>query len=98
MADPEILPEAMEDIQQAYDWYEERESGLGEKFIRCLDDCLLSIRRIPMGYAKVYRNYRRAVVRRFPYVVFYKALKKKVIVYSVFHCSQNPDKWRKRLS
>jgi plasmid stabilization system protein ParE len=48
-------------------------------------------------YRVVHESYRRAVVRRFPYVVFYEHLDNTIIVYSVFHCSQDPKKWRSRL-
>ena len=98
MAEIELLPEAIHDASAAYHWYEGRATGLGDEFMRCLEDCLLSIRRMPLGFQKVKGKYRRALVRRFPYAVFYAASKKKVVVYSVFHCSQNPSKWRERLT
>ena len=47
-------------------------------------------------YSTVYENYRRAIVRRFPYVIFYEVVDRTVMVYAVFHCSQDPDKWRSR--
>lgn len=48
-------------------------------------------------YQTVHESYRRAVVRRFPYVIFYEDLDQKIIIYSVFHSAQNPQKWRRRL-
>ena len=42
-----------------------------------------------------YENYRRGLVRRFPYAVFYEYTT--VTVYGIFHTSRNPDKWRQRL-
>jgi len=35
-----ILPEAEQDAAQAYFWYEEQESGLGEEFLGCVDACI----------------------------------------------------------
>jgi plasmid stabilization system protein ParE len=92
-----ILPEAELDVAQAYIWYEKNESGLGEEFLRCVDACVQFIRRNPEMYQVAHENYRRAVVRRFPYVIFYEYSDTTVIVYAVFHCSQNPTKWRGRL-
>ena len=43
-------------------------------------------------------HYRRALVRRFPYAVFYEYVKGTVVIYGVFHTSRDPDKWRLRLS
>jgi plasmid stabilization system protein ParE len=92
-----ILPEAEQDANQAYRWYEEQESGLGEEFFRCIDARINSIQRNPTIYPIVYKSYRRGVVRRFPYVVFYEYLDNTIVVYAVFHCSQDPKKWRSRL-
>ncbi|NES23247.1 MAG: type II toxin-antitoxin system RelE/ParE family toxin [Symploca sp. SIO3E6] len=75
-----ILPEAEQDVAQAYIWYEERELGLGEEFLRCVDACIQLIRRNPQTYQVVYQSYRRAVVRRFPYVVFYEPSDTTIIV------------------
>ncbi|WP_442948069.1 type II toxin-antitoxin system RelE/ParE family toxin [Nostoc sp.] len=44
-----------------------------------------------------HETYRRATVRRFPYVVFYEFNEQEIIIYAVFHCSQDPEKWRSRL-
>ncbi|QZZ23555.1 type II toxin-antitoxin system RelE/ParE family toxin [Leptothermofonsia sichuanensis E412] len=92
-----ILPEAEQDVAQAYTWYEEQEFGLGEEFLRCVDACIQFIRRNPEMYRVTHESYRRAVVRRFPYVVFYEHSDTIVTVYAVFHCSQDPKKWRSRL-
>lgn len=35
-----ILREAEQDAQDAYAWYEQQESGLGEEFLRCVDACI----------------------------------------------------------
>ena len=48
-------------------------------------------------HAKVHEEYRRALVRRFPYAVFYEVTDATVTVYCIFHTSREPEKWRKRL-
>ena len=92
-----IAPEAAQDIDEAYGWYEGRRSGLGEEFLSCVDACIQAICRRPEMHAKVHKEYRRALVRRFPYVVFYEYVAGTVTVYCVFHTSRNPQKWRQRL-
>jgi plasmid stabilization system protein ParE len=92
-----ILPEAATDVDQAYDWYERRRVGLGEDFLTSLDACIQAICRNPEMHAKVHDEYRRGLVRRFPYAVFYEHLDGAVTVYCVFHTSRDPDKWRGRL-
>jgi hypothetical protein len=48
-------------------------------------------------YQAVYKSYRKAGVRRFPYAVIYEETEAEVIVYAVFDCRQSPKKWRERL-
>ena len=55
------------------------------------------IRRHPETHPIVHDTYRRALIRRFPYGVFYGCEEETVIVYAVFHTSRNPEKWRQRL-
>ena len=96
-ADLVLAPEAAQDIDEAYRWYEERRFGLGEEFLSCVDACIQAICRMPELHAKVHKDYRRALVRRFPYAVFYEHVADTVTVYSVFHTSRSPKKWRERL-
>jgi len=97
-ADVIYAPEAEQDISDAYAWYEERSPGLGEDFLRAVDACISAIARSPRAHQIVFKTYRRGVLRRFPYVVFYEEAGSTVTIYCVFHTSQNPAKWRERLS
>jgi plasmid stabilization system protein ParE len=92
-----IAPEAGQDIADAYGWYEGRRAGLGEEFLSCVDACIQAICRTPEMHAPIHENYRRGLVRRFPYAVFYEYAADTVTVYCVLHTSQDPDKWRQRL-
>ena len=87
-----VAPEAERDITEAYLWYEDRRTGLGEEFVRAVDACLESIRRQPEIYPVVHEAYRRALTRRFPYAVFYEYEGSIVTIYA-----RDPDKWHRRL-
>ncbi len=67
-----LTSEADQDIAEAYWWYENQRLGLGEEFFRSVEAALDVIRRLPELRAPIHRNYRRALLRRFPYCVFYK--------------------------
>jgi len=96
-ADLVIAPEVEQDLIEAYAWYECRRAGLGEEFLGCVDACIQAICRTPEMHAVVHENYRRALMRRFPYAVFYEFANETVTVYCVFHTSRDPAKWRQRL-
>jgi plasmid stabilization system protein ParE len=93
-----IAPEAAQDVDEAYGWYEIQRAGLGEEFLNCVDACVQAICRSPEMHSKVYQAYRRGLVRRFPYAIFYEYTSNVVTVYCVFHTSRDPEKWRRRSS
>lgn len=91
-----VAPEAELDISDAYDWYESQRVGLGEEFLSSVDACMERICRQPRLYPCVYEEHRRALIRRFPYAIFFACTETAVTVYAVFHTSRDPGKWRHR--
>ncbi len=92
-----LAPEVEQDLSEAYNWYEQHRYGLGEEFLSCVDAAIQSILRSPGLHAKVLQDYRRIMVRRFPYIIFYEYLDGTVTIYCIFHASRNPKMWRNRL-
>jgi plasmid stabilization system protein ParE len=92
-----IAAEAEKDLAEAYQWYEKRRAGLGDDFLSAVDACVQAICRTPEMHQAIYKNYRRGLVRRFPYAVFYDYENQIVTVYCIFHTSRDPLKWRLRL-
>ncbi|MBP7052691.1 MAG: type II toxin-antitoxin system RelE/ParE family toxin [Phycisphaerae bacterium] len=92
-----IAPEVVEDLAEASAWYESRRTGLGEELLTCVDACIAAICRLPEMHPVVHQQYRRGLVRRFPYAVFYEYATPTVVVYAVMHTARDPDKWRQRL-
>jgi plasmid stabilization system protein ParE len=92
-----FAPGAEQDIAEAYVWYEDRRAGLGEEFLSSVDACMESIRRQPEMHPEVHEGYRRSLIRRLPYAVFYEHIESKVMIYAVFHAAREPDRWRRRL-
>jgi plasmid stabilization system protein ParE len=90
--------EAEADIAEAYQWYEDREPGLGEDFLRCIEACVTMLQRHPLMHRIAVDSFRRALIRRFPYEIFYEPEDRCLIIYSLFHCSQEPKKLRDRLA
>lgn len=87
----EIKIEAIAEIEDAYYWYEERQPKLGVKFQKQLDRSIKSIFKAPNGFKLVYKNQRQIPVDKFPFVIVYEVLEAKIVIFSVFHTSRNPD-------
>ena len=88
--------EAETDVITALTWYRERGLGLGEEFIRSLDACLAAIQRLPESHPIVHRDIRRALMRRFPYGLFYVHEGEKITVLACFHAKRDPVTWKER--
>lgn len=81
------------DIQSVFDWYESQQPGLGDEFLASLRERLETICKFPESSPMLYRDVRRAVVSRFPYVVFYVVRPTRIAVLAVLHQSRNPEVW-----
>lgn len=92
----EFTPEAEADVAEAHRWYAERGLGLGEEFLRSLDACLQAIVRFPESHSLAHRQVRRALLRRFPYCVFYLIEAERAVVVAVFHARRDPRAWQSR--
>ena len=84
------------DIENAAVWYDGRVAGLGERFIEEVDRCLESITLNPEAYPVVHRETRRALLRRFPFAVFYRWRDQVVTVVACLHTRRAPQRWHRR--
>lgn len=92
--------EARQDLSDAHDWYEADRTGRGGRFLAAVGATTTTICRIPKVGRPVGPRHRKAVVRRFPYVVVYRyddAIDT-VIVVAVFHTSRDPSDLLGRLT
>lgn len=91
-----LTPEAELDLDEAHSWYQAQAPGRSADFLGAVNTCIASIRRHPEAYQLVDATMRRALVRRFPYAVFYAVEAAEIVVYAVFHCTRNPRAWKRR--
>ena len=71
-------------------------AGLGSEFLRAVRAAFALIRRNPEQFPRVRGDIRRALVRRFPYAVYYVVEPDHVSVFAVIHTRQHPRRWQSR--
>jgi hypothetical protein len=89
-------PEAEEEFNQAIDYYEEIEPGLGYDFAL---EVYASIHRsveYPKAWSHLEGDIRRSLVRRFPYGILYSEEPDGIAVVAVMNLHRNPGYWKKR--
>ena len=89
-------PPGFAEFDEAFDWYERQRPGLGVEFVERVQDAFDRISRAPELHAIVHRDIRRALVRKFPYSVFYRIRDGQIVVLAVFHGKRNPNVWKRR--
>lgn len=92
-----IRPLAKADLFEARDWYDRQRLGLGDDFRAAIDNLLGLVSEYPLAYPKVYREIRRAVARRFPYLVYYTVTPDSIIVMACLHGRRDPALFKSRL-
>jgi plasmid stabilization system protein ParE len=90
----EYLQKARTELIEAWEWYEDRQLGLGDKFKAHIDNCIKSIEQHPERYPERRKHYREGAVKTFPYLLIYRVHKKKkvIVIASVFHTRRHPNK------
>lgn len=91
-----VNPFAELDLQIAYEWYDLQKEGLGEEFISEIDKTIERIYSNPKQFGKVRKLARMAIVKRFPFGVFYIIKGDVINVFAIFHFSRNPAVWKIR--
>jgi plasmid stabilization system protein ParE len=86
------------ELYEAVDWYEARSLGLGAEFLRSLDAALASVEREPLSHAIVHANFRRALLRRFPYGLIYEISRDEILIAACIHGRRDPRRWQERMS
>ncbi len=92
-----FLPEVEEDAIAGYAWYEDKAPGLGEEFLRMFYARAGEIPQNPLLYAKAHGEFRRRLLRRFPYAIYFRIEGDEIVVFGLFHCARDPRTIRRKL-
>jgi plasmid stabilization system protein ParE len=85
-----LRSEARQELEQAVSWYETQLPDLGRQFraevYRTFDNIIAYTELYPKSRGAA----RKAVLRRFPYLIFYLVETKQIVVVAVFHAKRDP--------
>ena len=92
-----FTPRARAELIDAQDWYENEVPGLGRRFRAAVDAVVQRMSAAPRQFPVIYKNVRRALLRRFPYaLIFVIEADETLTVIACFHGSRDPAHWQKR--
>ena len=84
---------AEEEVAAIAQQYESDVKGVGFRFLNEIEHAVENVSRFPLMYQAVSPKLRRAVLRHFPYVIFYTVKDSEITVLGIRHAHQNPDSW-----
>jgi len=89
-------PEIYDDLQQNIDWYNERQSGLGSRFFKAVNEKIAWIKKTPYGTAIRYEEVRCTKVKGFPYMVHFKIFPdiNTIKILAIFSTHRDPKIWK----
>ena len=92
----EFHPEALAEFRAAAEYYEQRQTGLGERFANAVEMAVAHIAAAPESLRIIEDDVRRCLTKVFPYAVLYSIESDHVLILAVMHCRREPGFWRNR--
>ena len=89
-------PEAEEEFNNAIDYYEEAELGLGYDFAIEAYATIQRIIEYSKAWPKIDKEIRRSLVQRFPFGVLYSEDGNSIFIIAVMHLHKKPGYWKNR--
>jgi plasmid stabilization system protein ParE len=89
-------PAAETELNDAVDYYEACQEGLGLEFAREVHIAIGSICDFPLAWTPLSSNTRRRLLRRFPYGVIYQFKAGEIVIIAIMQLNRKPDYWRTR--
>ena len=87
---------ALNEIEDAWFWYESKSTGLGDRFLKEVFLTVTIIEKHPQRFRNTINNFLEALLKKFPYLIVYYEDADDLIINAVFHCKREPLKKYKK--
>jgi plasmid stabilization system protein ParE len=91
-----LSPDAKADIRSAIEWYHQADPNLASRFEKATFATLRQIRQFPYRFQIINGAIRQALLKRFPYAIYYSLRSNKLTVTAVLHQRRSDTIWRTR--
>lgn len=88
-----IRKQASSQIEDASEWFKEKQEGLEIRFLHDLNICINDILENPVKYQIRYKEIRVKFLKKFEFGIHYIIDGNAIHILAVFHTSQSPEKW-----
>ena len=88
--------EASKELDDAFQWYETQQPGLGLRFILEIQESLKRIQNFPYIGNNIIKDVRRSLLPDFPYGIMYSIGNDSFEIYAIAHLHRKPFYWKNR--
>ena len=88
--------EATSEVVLTREWYDAQRPGLGDDFVRSLDQVVGLVSEFPEAFPEISLGLRRALLGRFPYALYYRVTGDVIDVIACLHARRSPSRWQGR--
>jgi len=89
----QFLDAAAEELEEVFQYYDSQRVGLGHEFLREVGDILDIIEKFPQSWPVIYGESRRALIKRFPFGLFYYIDDRLIVVTAVMDLRKDPKSY-----
>lgn len=93
----QFLSPAQQELDDAFQWYEDQMPGLGQEYLTEIDEAVHRITTWPGAQTVLRGAMRRCLVRRFPYGLIYGIDERTIVIVAVAHLHRKPFYWTRRV-
>ena len=87
-----VTADANHDLEQASAWYNEKQAGLGDRFVLAAREKFEVILRWPeLPHAFGRKAIRKVRIPRSPYSIYYRILGEKIQIVAIIHGARDPN-------
>lgn len=88
-----FLTIARQEVNEAYNWFENKTAGKGLEFLDELDRAVRLVTAYPHSSPEIEPGVRRCIFAHFPYALLYGVENDTIVVVAVAHAHRRPDYW-----
>jgi len=92
-----VTPEFKQEVLEGHRWYQGKARGLGDAFSRMVVAAIEGDCDFPFSNRKAHGDFRRCLLRRFPYAIYYRIDMDAIWIYGLFHCARDQHAIRRIL-
>lgn len=92
-----ITDEAAAELDDAFNYYQHLQLGLGNKFISRFKEASELIQIFPRGWQQLSTQLRRTLIKGFPYGIIYYLIADEIIVVAIANLNQKPKSLERRI-